>query len=79
MAARCVNIDGVLLRVTDNFDASEGSEDMANARELVAYMREGIKNLPPRPCFARRCGRDEWHVHGTECSTSCRCGQGELQ
>jgi hypothetical protein len=77
MAARCVNIDGVLLRVTDDFDTTEGSEDMANARELVTYMREGLKNLPPRPCTAQRCGQEAWHAHGPECTISCRCGQGD--
>lgn len=77
MGARCVNVDGMLLRVADSFDDAEGSDDMLAAKELVAYMREQLAKRPPMPCTSTRCTHHETHDHGAECSTTCRCGRGE--
>lgn len=29
-------------------------------------------------CFDPRCGYDDWHDHGDECTLTCPCGLGRM-
>jgi len=55
MSAKCVWVEGVLLRVDASFDATPGSEDMVAAAELVSHLRSQIP--PAADDFVTNHGR----------------------
>ncbi len=40
-------VDGALVRVSPEFDETEGSDDMVALRELLAAMRDRVPNETP--------------------------------
>lgn len=74
VADRCVEIDGALVRVSEAFDASEGSEDLKAMRAVLGAAREKLAQEPtieahefeagadrPRRCV--ECGRGRFAPH----------------
>lgn len=70
MSDRCVIIDGARVRVTDKFDSTEGSEDMAAMRALLKAVSESalvagamkvdqhdFERDPDRPRVCAVCGK----------------------
>lgn len=45
MPDRCIQIDGALVRVSDKFDATEGSEDMLALQSILKVSKERLEEM----------------------------------
>lgn len=66
------------MRVTDDFDAAQDSEDMDAMRLLLAAAHAKGRDLSARieasHCGSRRCDTEEDRNRGPDCGVRCACG-----
>jgi hypothetical protein len=77
---RCIEVNGNLIRVSKNFDATEGSDDIKAMHALIEAAKTAAQDraaqLEQHDCRNRRCDYDEPHKHGVPCGPRCSCGLG---
>lgn len=63
----------------DSFDDGHGylaiAEDIFGHKKL-AHEIQSITTLMGAPCFHDSCTREQNHRHGSQCTSTCKCGLG---